>query len=190
MNRRHTKKSQVLAWTPFIMMKTRFHDYFVQMRALPLVLTLAFALAPPSHVSGGTPDPGPGLAVVGETLVPLRTGTAGPFSYGLYNLKGHAPAASAAPVGDNLVLVLRNVGAKWVNFPEITSEDFALKDSRGKGLKLELRNPPQPIIFGDATILQIFVPRTPGDSRSWTLRFKSNLNSKVPFDISISAIKP
>lgn len=172
------------------MMKTRFHDYFVQMRALPLVLTLAFALAPPSHVSGGTPDPGPGLAVVGETLVPLRTGTAGPFSYGLYNLKGHAPAASAAPVGDNLVLVLRNVGAKWVNFPEITSEDFALKDSRGKGLKLELRNPPQPIIFGDATILQIFVPRTPGDSRSWTLRFKSNLNSKVPFDISISAIKP
>jgi len=188
MNRRQTK-SQVSAWTSSIM-KTRSHHYFVQVRALLMVLSLALALAAPSHVSGGTRDPGAALALAGETLVPLRTGTAGPFSYGLYNLKGHAVAASAAPAGDNLVLVLRNVVAKWVNFPEITSEDFALKDSRGKALKLELRNPPQPIIFGDATILQVFVPRTAGDSKPWTLRFKSNLNSKVPFDLSISGIKP
>jgi len=166
-------------------MKTRSHHYFVQVRALLLALNLAFALAP-SHLSGGTRDPG----FPGETLLPLRTGTAGLFSYGLYNLKGHPPAASAAPAGHNLVLVLRNVGAKWVNFPEIASEDFTLKDSHGKPLKLELRSPPQPIIFGDATILQIFVPRTAGDSGPWTLRFKSNLNSKVPFDLSISGIKP
>ena len=149
------------------------------------MLSLAFALGP-SHISAGTRDPG----FAGETLLPLRTGTASPFSYGLYNLKGHAPAASDAPAGDNLVLVLRNVGAKWVNFPEIMSEDFTLKDSHGKALKLELRSPPQPIIFGDATILQVFVPRTAGDSRPWTLRFKSNLNAKIPFDISISGIKP
>ena len=182
-NRRQTK-SQVLAWTSSIM-KTRSHHYFVQMRALLIVLSLAFALGP-NQVSGGTHDPG----FAGETLLPLRTGTAGLFSYGLYNLKGHPPAASDAPAGYNLVLVLRNVGARWVNFPEIASEDFTLKDSHGKALKLELRSPPQPIIFGDATLLQIFVPVTAGDSRPWTLRFKSNLNSKVPFDISISGIKP
>ena len=155
------------------------------MRALLIVLNLAFALAP-GHVSGGTRDPG----FAGETLLPLRTGTASPFSYGLYKLKGHPAAASDAPAGNNLVLVLRNVGARWVNFPEIASEDFTLKDSHGKALKLELRSPPQPIIFGDATILQIFVPRTAGDSGPWTLRFKSNVNSKVPFDLSISGIKP
>ena len=155
------------------------------MRALLIVLSLAFALAP-GHVSGGTRDPG----FAGETLVPLRTGTANPFSYGLYNLKSYAAASSNAPAGNNLVLVLRNVGAKWVNFPEITADDFALKDSRGKALKLELRSRPEPMAFGDATILQIFVPSTAGDSRPWTLRFKSNLNSKVPFDISISGIKP
>ena len=181
MNRRQTK-SQVLAWISIIM-KTHFHHCFVQ--TLLIVLSLAFTLAP-SHVSGGTRDPGH----AGETLLPLRTGTASPFSYGLYNLKSYAAAASNAPAGNNLVLVLRNVGAKWVNFPEITAEDFTLKDSRGKALKLELRAPPQPIILGDATILQIFVPRTASDSRPWTLRFKSNLNSKVPFDISISGIKP
>src|SRR5215469_5428464 len=160
-------------------MKNHCHHYFVQMSALLIALNLVFALAP-SYVSGGTRDPG----FSGETLLPLRTGTAGLFSYGLYNLKGHPPAASAAPSGDNLVLVLRNVGARWVNFPEIASEDFTLKDSHGKALKLELRSPPQPIIFGDATILQIFVPRTAGDSGPWTLRFKSNVNSKVPFDLS------
>jgi hypothetical protein len=155
------------------------------MCALLIVLSLAFALGP-GRLSGGTRDPG----FAAETLLPLRTGTASLFSYGLYNLKSYAAAASNAPAGNNLVLVLRNVGAKWVNFPEITAEDFALKDSRGKALKLELRTPPQPIIFGDATILQIFVPWTAGDSRPWTLRFKSNLNAKVPFDISISGIKP
>ena len=166
-------------------MKTRSHHYSVQVRALLIVLSFAFALGP-TPVSGGTHDPG----FAGEALLPLRTGTAGLFSYGLYNLKGHPPAASAAPAGNNLVLVLRNVGARWVNFPETASEDFTLKDSHGKALKLELRSPPQPIIFGDATILQIFVPRMAGDSGPWTLRFKSNVNSKVPFDLSISGIKP
>jgi hypothetical protein len=155
------------------------------MRALLIALNLAFALAP-SHVCGGTRDPG----FPGETLLPLRTGTASPFSYGLYNLKSYAAAAPNAPAGNNLVLVLRNVGAKWVNFPEIAAEDFALKDSRGKALKLELRTRPEPMAFGDATILQIFVPNTAGASRPWTLRFKSNFNAKVPFDISISGIKP
>src|SRR5262245_472847 len=136
-------------------MKTRSHHYFVQMRALLILLSVAFALAP-SRVSGGTRDAG----LAGETLLPLRTGTAHPFSYGLYNLKSHAAAATNAPSGNNLVLVLRNVGAKWVNFPEITAEDFALKDARGKALKLELRNRPEPMALGDATIFQIFVPRT------------------------------
>src|SRR5215467_4940627 len=84
-------------------MKARFHDYFIQTRALLFVLSLAFALAP-CRVSGGTRDPG----FVGETLLPLRTGTANPFSYGLYNLKSYAPAASNAPAGNTLVLVLRN----------------------------------------------------------------------------------
>src|ERR1051326_1123663 len=116
-------------------MKTLSHHHnFVQMRALLIVLSLAFALAP-SQASAGTHDP----VGTGETLLPLRTGSANPFSYGLYDLKSHANAATNAPAGNNLVLVLRNVGAKWVNFPEITAEDFALKDSRGKALRLELR---------------------------------------------------
>jgi len=179
-------KSQVLAWISISsIMKTRSHDYFVKLRALLIVLSLAFALGP-SRLSGGTRDPG----FAGETLLPLRAGTASPFSYALYNLKNHATAASDAPAGDHLVLVLRNKSAKCVNFPEITSEDFTLKDSRGKALKLQLRTPPQPIILGDATILQIFVPSVAGDSKPWTLRFKSNVNSKVPFDLSIPGIKP
>jgi hypothetical protein len=138
-----------------------------------------------SQARGGTPSP----ANAGETLLPLRTGFANPFSYGLFNLKSHATAATNALAGNNLVLVLRNVGAKWVNFPDIAAEDFTLKDSRGRAIKLELRAPPQPISYGEATVLQIFVPKKAEDSKPWTLRFKSNSMGKVPFDISISEIK-
>ena len=165
-------------------MKTRHHS-FAEIRALLIVLSLAFALRP-GDLSGGTRDRG----FAGETLLPLRNGTAGPFSYGLYKLTSSAAAASNVPAGNHLLLVLRNVGAKWVNFPDITAADFALKDSRGKALKLELRTPPQPIAIGDVTVLHIFVPRLAGDNSPWTLRFKSNVNSNFPFDISISGIKP
>jgi hypothetical protein len=134
---------------------------------------------------GGTPA----LANAGEILLPLRAGVASPFSYGVYNLKSHAAAATNAPAGNNLVLVLRNVGAKWVNFPDIAAEDFTLKDSRGRGIKLELRDRPQPISYGEATVIQIFVPRIADDSKPWTLRFKSTSTAKNPFDISISGIK-
>jgi hypothetical protein len=173
-----------LAWICSTM-KTLSHHNFVQMPALLIVLSLAFALAP-SQVPAGTHD----SVVAGETLLPLRTGTANPFSYGLYHLKSYGAGVSNAPAGNHLVLMLRNVGARWVNFPEITAADFVLKDSRGRAMKLELRTPPQPMIFGDVTVLHIFVPRAADDSKPWTLRFKSNLNSKVPFDISISGIKP
>src|SRR5437899_5445016 len=93
MNRRYTSS----------IMKTRSHDYFVQMPALLIVLSLVFAVGP-SRLSGGTRDRDPGIT--GETLVPLRTGTASPFSYGLYNLKSYGTAASSAPPGNHLVLVL------------------------------------------------------------------------------------
>ena len=101
-----------------------------------------------------------------------------------------ADDATNAPAGNNLVLVLRNVGAKWVNFPDSASGDFTLKDSRGRAMKLELRAPPQPISYGEATVLQIFVPKTAEESKPWTLRFKSSSAAKIPFDISISGIKP
>jgi hypothetical protein len=135
---------------------------------------------------GGSAEP----ANAGETLLPLRTGVANPFSYGLYKLTSHAAAATNAPAGNNLILVLRNVGAKWVNFPDIAVEDFTLKDSRGRVIKLELRDRPQPISYGEATVIQIFAPKTAEDGRPWTLRFKSTSMAKIPFDISISGIKP
>jgi hypothetical protein len=157
---------------------------FVQPCAWLLLASLALALAP-LHLSAGTADP----AKAGETLLPLRTGSANAFSYGLYILKSHAPGSSNAPAGTTLVLVLRNVAAKWVNFPDITADDFTLKDSRGRNIKLSLQSPPQPIGYGEATVLQIFVPKLAEAGTPWTLRFKSNSNAKVPFDISIPAVR-
>ena len=157
---------------------------FVQPCALLSLVSLALAFAP-LQLSAGPADP----AKAGETLLPLRTGSTGVFSYGLYALKSHAPGSSNAPAGNTLVLVLRNVAAKWVNFPDITADDFILKDSRGRNIKLSLQSPPQPISYGEATVLQIFVPKLAEAGTPWTLRFKSNVNAKVPFDLSIPAIR-
>jgi hypothetical protein len=152
-----------------------------------LVFVLSFAIASaPNPARAGSGDPGN----AGETLTVLRTGVANPFSYGLYSLKSSAAAATNAPAGNRLVLVLRNVGVKWVNFPDVASENFTLTDSRGKALKLELKDPPQPISLGEATVLQIFVTKAAADSKPWALRFKSPAAAKVPFEISISGIKP
>src|SRR6476661_6988705 len=103
MNRGPTKKSGF--GLDSRIMKTLSRHNFVQMRALLIVLSVAFALAP-SQVPAGTHN----SVIAGETLLPLRTGAAGPFSYGLYNLKSSAAAASNAPAGNNLILMLRNTG--------------------------------------------------------------------------------
>ena len=69
----------------------------------------------------------------GETLIPLKSGETNMISCSLACLVSDSRSASNAAAGSNLVLTLRNTGAKWIDMEGVTVEDFSLgmrKDRR------------------------------------------------------------
>lgn len=136
-----------------------------------------------SHGSFPTNQPG-------ETLIPLKNGETAIVSYGLYCIASNSRAFSNAPVGGNLVLLLRNIGAKSINMNDVTVEDFRLQDSMGKDIKLYLRVTPQTIGYGDVTVIYITVEHYDNAAQPWTLTFKSKPKAFVPINLTITGIEP
>jgi hypothetical protein len=129
---------------------------------------------------------------LGETLIPLKAGedARGVVSYGLFAAVSASRAASNAPAGANLILMLRNTGAKSINMEQVTIEDFDLQDSQGKHLKLYLWNSPRSMGYGSPTVVHLVVDRSADAVQPWTLRFRSKPEAHVPFDLVISGIEP
>jgi hypothetical protein len=125
----------------------------------------------------------------GENLVPLKSGETNIISYGLFCLVSDSRSASNAPAGEDLVLVLRNNGAKWIGMSDITREDFKLRDAKGNQVKIYLRTSPKNIPYGGADTIQLIVNRADAAPEPWTLHF-SNRDPFVPIDLTITDIKP
>ncbi len=126
---------------------------------------------------------------VGESLVELKKGQAGIISYGLYCIISGSRAASNAPPGGNLVLILRNSGAKFVNVDDLTAEDFDLRDANGEKMKTYLKVKPHGIAYGEATLLNLTVDHSKNAQTPWSLHFKSK-DTLASFEVSISDIIP
>jgi len=132
-------------------------------------------------------------AQVGERLILLaagESGTAGSVSYGLYCVVSGARAASNKTVGGDLVLVLRNNGAKWIALDDVTVEDFSLRDSQGSGIKLYLQSSPKGIAYGASEVIHLIADHAANARQPWALRFKSKPKAHVPIDLSIAGIEP
>lgn len=130
---------------------------------------------------------------IGERLLLLsagESGTAGIVSYGLYCAVSGARAASNNTVGGDLVLVLRNNGAKWIALDDVTAEDFSLLDSQGSGVKLYLRSSPKGVAYGASEVIHLIVDHAANAPQPWALRFKSKPKAHVPIDLSITGIEP
>ena len=125
----------------------------------------------------------------GEKLIPLASGETNFISYGLFCLVSDSRSASNAPAGEDLVLVLRNDGAKWIDLTNVKSEDFNLRDAEGHKMKLYLRTSPQGMPYGRADTIQLFVNGNGVSPEPWTLHFSST-NSFDPIDLKITGIKP
>jgi len=131
--------------------------------------------------------------LVGESLILLKAGEAGDagiVSYGLFCGISTARAASNNPPGSDLVLILRNNGAKWLDVDRVTVEDFSLRDSQGKNIKLYLRSHPQNTGYGEATVVHLRVANALDAVQPWTLHFKSKPETFVPFELTITGIEP
>jgi hypothetical protein len=127
---------------------------------------------------------------VGEILVPLKAGETSLVSYGLYCVASYSRSSSNAPPGGNLILILRNTGAKWIDLDNVTVENLNLQDSQHRNMKLYLLTPPRDMGFGGATVIHIVVDHPADAVAPWTLRFKSKPKAFVPLDILITGIEP
>ena len=127
---------------------------------------------------------------LGETLVLLASGESRLVSYGLSCVVSGARAAAHKTPGGDLVLVLRNNGAKWIDLDHITVEDFTLQDSQGKDIKLYLRSSPRGMPYGGSEVVHLVVDHAASASQPWTLRLKAKAKALVPLELSITGIEP
>jgi hypothetical protein len=126
----------------------------------------------------------------GETLIPLKSGETNFVSYGLSCLVSDSRSASNGPAGANLVLTLRNDGAKWMDTDSITVEDFSLRDANGQEMKIYLFTPSQSMAYGEATVIMLRVANAADAPQPWTLHLKSKAEAHHKIDLSISDIEP
>ena len=123
-----------------------------------------------------------------EFLTPIKLGKSGLFSYGLCSITTNASAAAEVQLGPDLLLALRNVGAKFISLTNVSAEDFELRDRQIKPVKLILREKLSGMAYGETTIAHLrFENRSGLDTKQpWSLRFKSKPKAFVEFDLLIS----
>jgi len=147
----------------------------------------------PACFSTDAPTSGRTTNQLGERLILLKSGESnksGLVSYGLYCVVSGSRAASNAPPGGDLVLVMRNNGAKWIDLDHVTVEDFSLLDAQGKQMKLYLWSSPRGMAYGDSDVFHLIVHHSTDSPQPWILRFKSKPKAFVPVDLSITGIEP
>ncbi len=126
----------------------------------------------------------------GETLVPLQSGQTNMVSYGLYCVVSDSRSGTNVPPGEDLLLTIRNTGAKWIRTEDVSVEDFSLSDAKGRKVKIWRGDASSSgMAYGRVCIIHLFVadPKAP---QPWTLRFKSKPKSMASVDLTITDIEP
>jgi hypothetical protein len=126
----------------------------------------------------------------GESLVLLKSGESKIISYGLYCVVSSSRSGSNAPVGGDLVLIIRNNGARWIDLQGVTVADFSLKDAQGNEIKLNLWTSPRGMAYGDTDVIHVVASLSASPPQPWTFRFKSKPEAFVPLDLLITGIEP
>jgi len=92
--------------------------------------------------------------------------------------------------GTDLLLTIRNTGAKWIGTQDVSVEDFSLRDAKGQELKIWRGDASSSgIAYGDVCVIHLLVAE-PKAQQPWTLRFKSKPKSMVYVDLTITGIEP
>lgn len=122
----------------------------------------------------------------GESLVPLKSGENGNISYGLFHAITHS--RSGVLTDCDLILILRDYGAQFVSMNKSSSEDFAVRDSRGTNIAFALAAPPESLTVGKATVIHLRVRATADNTQPWTLDFKAK-GSEYATQLSLKDIR-
>jgi hypothetical protein len=133
--------------------------------------------------------------LAGETFIPLKSGETNCVSFGLSCIvSDSSSAASMEPweKKEDLVLTLRNDGAKSMSFGNITREDFSLRDAKEQELRIYMRTSPQDVevSYGEATLIHLSVKDAGKAPQPWTLHFKTKPDEHTtPLNLTITGIR-
>ena len=109
-------------------------------------------------------------------------------SYGLYTLSAPLSLSSSPKIGDDLILVIRNIGAKSIALADVTVNNFSLQDANGKYGHLVLHSLPRTVAYGEATSIHLALIDYAGLVYPWVLTFKTEPSAFVPIYLSITNI--
>jgi len=128
--------------------------------------------------------------VAGEALIPLKSGETNMVSYGLCCIVSDLRSPVNDLPGADLILTLRNNGAKWIGMQDVSAEDFSLRDVSGQDIKVHLRTlPPSGLAYGEVAAIHLAVDH-PSAPQPWTLHFKCKHKTIVDVDVTITGIAP
>ncbi|MDB6057074.1 MAG: hypothetical protein JWO95_918 [Verrucomicrobiales bacterium] len=126
----------------------------------------------------------------GETLVHLKSGETNMVSYALDCVVSDSRSGTNASPGADLVLTVRNNGAKWIGTQDVSVEDFSLRDAKGHDVKIWRGSATSSGIgYGNICIIHLLVAE-PKALQPWTLQFKSKPKNMVSIDLTITDIEP
>ena len=125
-----------------------------------------------------------------ETMLSLKSGQTQMFSYGLYHIVSDTENPSSSPTELDLVLVMRNYNAKWLNLQGISKTNFSVLDAKGQELKFYLRESPSSGIANDESALFHLIVRSQNAPTPWTLRLHAKPDDFTPIELTIPSIVP
>ena len=113
------------------------------------------------------------------------------ISYCLYYASSNTPVGSNAPPGAHLLLMLRNIGAKFVSLEHVSTNNFELRDAQGRDIGLSLRSTPRGMAFGQLEIIHLVVHNAADAAPPWGLRFSTyDAGLSSPVFVAINGIEP
>ncbi len=157
-----------------------------------LLTTIVCIVVIHATVHSADPAAKPYVKPAGEVFVPLKSGeTNHLFSYGLYTLKSEAPSFKNASQSIDLILVVRNNGAKYIGFENVTQTNFTLVDANDRPMQFWLKSTltNTGLAYGATGLIHLDVPKAKESPQPWTLDFRSPTNAFVPFHLSIGRIR-
>ena len=125
----------------------------------------------------------------GERLVPLKSGQTQLVSYSLSCIVSDSSVAANLPAISDLVLTIRNIGAKCIDIDKVTATNFSLQDAELRPMKFYLRTPrPQNEAWGEVAVFHLSVFNAKMAPQPWTMHFNSD--GVIPVELTMTNILP
>lgn len=120
----------------------------------------------------------------GEKIVCLGSGKTDACTYSLYHV------GTATDESCDLILVVKNTGAKYINLKLVTPKHFKLTDSAGGEIEIALDSQFRGVAYGSRTVAHLAAYHERNKApQPWTLKFDSGNEDLIRVAFTIEAFR-